>query len=266
MNMKRISNWVLALALGIFAILGHAAESDVVLGPGDILKISVFEQPDLSLEVRVSNSGFITYPLIGEVDIGGQTTADAERKIANLLEKGGFLKNPHVNIIVVQLQSLQVSVLGQVNRPGRYPVDNAKTLADVLALAGGVSPEGGDRITLVHKVDGQSVREVIDLAEMMRTGNLSTNAKISGGDIIYVERFERFYIYGQVQRPSQYRLEHDMTVLHALSIGGGLSPRGTEKGVKIKRRNSDGLIETISARHDDLIKPNDVIYVQESFF
>ncbi|MDR5172649.1 polysaccharide export protein EpsE [Methylobacillus flagellatus] len=263
--MKKLMTWFFLLMLSLTPFVTQA-ESDILLGAGDVLKISVFEQPDLSLEVRVSESGAITYPLIGEVRVGGGTVAAAEQKIASLLEKGGFLKNAHVNIIVAQLQSLQVSILGQVNRPGRYPIDSAKTLADVLALAGGVSPEGGDLITLVHNVDGRTVRDQIDLAEMMRTGDLSKNIHVAGGDIVYVERFDKFYIYGQVQRASHYRLEHEMTVLQALSVGGGLSPRGTEKGVKIKRRNADGQIEIISAKHDDLIKPNDVIYVQESFF
>ncbi len=243
-----------------------ATEADIVLGAGDVLRISVFEQPDLSLEVRVSESGTITYPLIGEVNVGGQTPAAAERKIAQMLETGGYLKNPHVNIIVSQLQSQQASVLGQVNRPGRYPLDSAKSLADVLALAGGVSPEGGDLITIVRKSELASNREVVDLASMMRNGDLAKNIIISGGDIVYVERAPRFYIYGEVQRPSQYRLEHNTTVIQALAMGGGLSLRGTEKGMKIKRRDSSGTIQVLDARHDDLLQPDDVVYVKESLF
>lgn len=243
-----------------------ATETDIVLGAGDVLRISVFEQPDLSLEVRVSESGTITYPLIGEVNVGGQTPAAAERKIAQMLETGGYLKNPHVNIIVSQLQSQQASVLGQVNRPGRYPLDSAKSLADVLALAGGVSPEGGDLITIVRKSELASNREVVDLASMMRNGDLAKNIIISGGDIVYVERAPRFYIYGEVQRPSQYRLEHNTTVIQALAMGGGLSLRGTEKGMKIKRRDSSGTIQVLDARHDDLLQPDDVVYVKESLF
>lgn len=255
---------IAVLAIAPFQV--SAAESDILLGAGDVLKISVFEQPDLSLEVRVSESGAITYPLIGEVQVGGQTPAQAERKIAGLLESGGFLKNPHVNIIVAQLQSQQASVLGQVNRPGRYPLDSAKSLADVLALAGGVGPEGGDWITIVHKGDGTNQREVIDLASMMRNGDLAKNITVSGGDIVYVERAPKFYIYGEVQRPSQYRLEHNTTVIQALAMGGGLSLRGTEKGMKIKRRDSSGSIQVLDAKHDDLLQPDDVVYVKESLF
>ncbi len=264
--MTRIIKWLIATAFMMLMLNVHAAESDLLLGSGDVLKISVFEQPDLSLEVRVSESGTITFPLIGEVKVGGGTTAQAERKISDQLERGGFLKNPHVSIIVSQLQSLQVSVLGQVNRPGRYPLDTAKSLADVLALAGGVSADGGDIITVVRKDGVQTVRETVDIAEMMRSGDLNRNLVISNGDIVYVERAQRFYIYGEVQRPSQYRLEHNMTVLQALSVGGGLTLRGTERGIRIKRRGADGVIEIIKAKHDDLVQQDDVIYVQESLF
>lgn len=265
MNKLYKSFFSLVLTFLLFTSVSFAAE-DVLLGPGDVLKVSVFEQPDLSLEVRVSDSGTITYPLIGSVRVGGGTPAEAERKIANLLEAGGYLKNPHVSIIVAQLQSLQASVLGQVGRPGRYPLDSARTLADVLALAGGIAPDGADIITIVQKTNDKSVRTTIDIAEMMRSGNLESNIEIKGGDIVYVERSPKFYIYGEVQRPGQYRLEHKMTVLQALSVGGGLTMRGTEKGVILKRQNSNGEIEVIKAKHDDLIQQNDVVYIKESFF
>lgn len=265
--MSILFNWLKIAALTfLIAFQASGADGDIALGPGDVLRISVFEQPDLSLEVRVSESGTITYPLIGEVVVGGVAPAEAERRIARLLESGGFLKNPHVSIIVSQLQSQQVSVLGYVNRPGRYPIDGTRTLADLIALAGGVSIEGGDLITLVQTSGGQPVRKLVDIAEMMRTGNLAENVAVAGGDIVYVERARRFYIYGEVQRPSQYRLEHNMTVLQALSVGGGLTLRGTERGVRIKRRDETGEFKIIKAQHNDFVQPDDVIYVQESLF
>lgn len=263
---KVIRLFVFVVASLIFGMQPASAAGDIVLGPGDVLKISVFEQPDLSLDVRVSEAGTITFPLIGEVVVAGDTTAGAERKIASKLESGGFLKRPHVNIIVAQLQSQQVSVLGQVNRPGRYPLDSARSVAEFLALAGGINPDGGDLITLVRTQDGQVVREELDFGEVMRTGDLAKNINLSTGDIVYVERSPKFYIYGEVQRPGQYRLEHGMTVIQGLSQGGGLTPRGTERNVRIKRRDEAGVLHVIKVQHEDLIKTNDVIYVQESLF
>ena len=238
----------------------------MLLGPGDVLKISVFDQPDLSLEVRVSENGTITFPLIGEVKVGGSTTAVAESKIAEMLESGGFIRSPHVNVLVTQLQSQQVSVLGQVNHPGRYPIEGTRTLSDVIALASGISPDGGDIVTVIRTREGKTTRDQVDLLHMMQQADITKNTTIAGGDIVFVERAPKFYIYGEVQRPGQYRLERNMTVLQALSAGAGLTQRGTERGVRIKRRDERGEIKVIAAKHDDLLQPDDVVYVKESLF
>jgi len=262
--MKQVLIWMLALLLT--ALSGSVAAEDVQLGPGDVLKISVYGNPDLSLETRVSESGSISYPLIGDVAVGGMTTAAAEKKISGLLEGGGFIRDAQVNINVAVLQSQQVSVLGQVLRPGRYPIDGRRNLTDILALAGGINPDGGDTITLVRSRNGKTSREVIDLVDMMRTGDMKQNLDLVGNDVIFVERAARFYIYGEVQRPGMYRLERDMTVLQALSSGGGLSMRGTERRIRIKRRDAEGKLQVLPAEQDDLLQTNDVVYVQESLF
>ena len=244
----------------------YAADADVLLGPGDEVRILVLGQPDLTLETRITESGTITYPLIGEVQVGGIKPATAEKKIATMLEKGAFIKNPQVTVLVTQMQSQQVSVLGQVFKPGRYPIDGTRKLSDILALAGGISPDGGDIITLIRNKDGVDTKENIDLFEMMASGDVKNNVKLIGGDIVYVERAPKFYIYGEVQRPGQFKLERGMTVLQALAAGGGLTVRGTEKGIRIKRKDADGNIKVIQAKHDDLVKQDDVVYVQESLF
>ncbi|MYM36483.1 polysaccharide export protein EpsE [Duganella sp. FT94W] len=249
------------------ALMGSAAAADARLGAGDVVKITVYGNPDLTTETRVSEAGRITFPLIGEVAVGNLQTAEAEKKIAGQLESGGFVRKPQVNILVTVLQSQQVSVLGQVNRPGRYPVDGKRSVMDLLALAGGVSADGGDAIDLIRKgADGKTVREVVDVVQMARTGDLNRDLELSSNDIIYVERAPRFYIYGEVQRPGVFRLEHNMTVVQALSVGGGLTPRGTERGVRIKRRGADGKLQTIEAKHDDLLQADDVVYIKESLF
>lgn len=262
--MKRIGMWLAALAL--LCTVGGATAADVELGPGDVIKVVVYNNPDLSLETRVSESGTITFPLLGAVSVGGLPTAAAEKKLAQLLQSGGFVKQPQVNIVVTSLQSQQVSVLGQVNRPGRYPVDGKRTVLDILASAGGVSADGGDYVTLLRKRGGQTQREQIDIVDMARKGELTRDFDLQANDVLYIERAPRFYIYGEVQRPGPVRLERQMTVLQALSAGGGLTPRGTERGVRIKRADAQGKIEVITAKHDDLLRPDDVVYVQESLF
>ncbi len=260
--------WVLSLSvmLSMMSLSTAARAADYVLGAGDAVRISVYGNQDLNLETKVSEAGKITFPLIGEVIIGRLSASAAEKKIANLLEAGGFLRNPQVNVTVTQMQSQQVSVLGQVNRPGRFALEGRRNLTDILAMAGGISADGAEVLTVIRYRDGKPNKQIIDIVEMFRSGDLKENGQIQGGDVIFVERAPRFYIYGEVQRPSQYRLERNMTVLQALSVAGGLTARGTERGVRVKRQDKDGKIQVIQVKHDDSVQVNDVIYVQESLF
>lgn len=262
--MKQFFKWMLAVLL--VSSFSHAMADDVLLGAGDFLKISVYGNPDLSLETKISEAGSITFPLIGIVPVEGLSTSGAEKKIADLLISGGFVKKPQVNIIVTGIQSQQISILGQVNRPGRYPVDGKRSITDMLAMAGGISADGGETVTVVRSRNGKSAKRVIDIIEMVRTGNLAENYDLEANDLVYVERAPRFYIYGEVQRPGVYRLEKSMTLVQALSAGGGITLRGTEKNIQIKRRDASGKLQIIEAKHDDLILIDDVIYIQESVF
>jgi len=261
---KRFALWLAALSLALGVTSAGAAELD--LGAGDVLKISVYNNPDLGLETRISESGTITFPLIGSVAVAGMPPAAAEKKIGALLEKGGFLKQAQVNIIVTVPQSQMASVLGQVNRPGRYPVDGKRSVLDLLALAGGVSADGADSATLIRKRNGTTTKDVVDIIDVVRSGQVGRDLDLAGNDVIYVERAPRFYIYGEVQRPGAFRLERGMTVVQALSTGGGLTPRGTERGLTIKRRGADGKLQVLDVKHDDLVQVDDVIYVKESLF
>ncbi|MBD8542825.1 polysaccharide export protein EpsE [Oxalobacteraceae sp. CFBP 8761] len=259
------------ILLGMFAVvlawsMGAARADEMVLGGGDVVKISVFGNPDLGVETRVSESGFITVPLVGQVAVGGLSSAAAEAKIASMLERGGFVKKPQVNLLITALTSQQVSVLGQVKNAGRYPIEGRRTVLDLLALAGGIGIDGGDIVTVVRTRDGKIYKEQVDTAELVRNTDMASNLDVQGGDTIFVERAPRFYIYGEVQRPGMLRLERQMTVLQALSAGGGLTPRGTERGLRIKRRDEFGKLQTIDVRGDDLLKPDDVVYVKESLF
>jgi polysaccharide biosynthesis/export protein len=262
--MKRFLHWLLAALLVLAA--GAAGAAEVLLGPGDVVKVSVYGSPDLSVETRVSERGSMTFPLLGDVQVGGLSTQQAEKKIAGLLEKGGYLKKAQVNLLVTTLASQQVSVLGQVNRPGRYPVDGTRKVLDLLAMAGGISVEGGDMVTLVRNRNGTVSRETIDVVDMVRKGELNRDYEVAGGDIIFVERAPRAYITGEVNRPGAFRLERAMTVQQAVSAGGGLTPRGTQRGLLIARRSTDGTVQTIDAKADDLVQTDDVITVRESWF
>jgi polysaccharide export outer membrane protein len=262
--MKSVYACLLALLLAVCTFPAVAA--DVPLGPGDALKISVFGNPDLSLETKVGEEGSITFPLIGAVSIAGLSTSDAEKKISGLLVNGGFLKKAEVNINVTELQSQQVSVLGQVLRPGRYPISGRRSLTDMLAMAGGIGPEGGDTATIVRTRAGKTQKQVVNLVEMIQATDMQSNLDLINGDMVYVDRAPKFYIYGEVQHPGGYRLERNMSVMQALSIGGGLTPRGTERGLRVKRRDANGNTSIFNVKNDEILKADDVVYVKESLF
>jgi polysaccharide export outer membrane protein len=245
---------------------GFTSAAEVVLGPGDVVKATVYGSPDLATETRVSEAGSMTFPLLGEVQVGGLTTQQAEKKIGGLLEKGGYLKKAQVNLLITTLASQQVSVLGQVNRPGRYPVEGKRKVLDLLAMAGGANAEGSDLVTLVRTRNGTTTRETIDIVDMVRKGELNRDYEVAGGDIIFVERAPRAYITGEVQRPGPFRIERAMTVQQALSAGGGLTPRGTQRGLRVTRKDANGVAHTMDVKNDDLVQVDDVITVRESWF
>jgi polysaccharide export outer membrane protein len=263
---------ILLMAGAMFAALpSHAQEArDYQLAAGDTIHILVFQNPDMTLDTRVSERGTITYPLIGSIEIGGLTIPSAEKKIAQALEKGGFVKDPQVNIALVQIIGNQVAVLGYVNRPGSYPLLTFNTrLSQILATAGGIvfAPiAGSNRVILNGTRDGKPYTREIDIAGIYLDSRPDDDPVLSGGDSVFVPKAPQFYIYGQVNRPGQYPLERNMTVMQALATGGGPTIRGTENRIRLNRRGADGKITRLTPELDDPVKPDDVIYVNESYF
>lgn len=243
------------------------SQPDYQLSPGDTIKILVFQNPDLTLETQVTEQGTITFPLVGALKIGGMPVAAAEQAIGNALRDGGFLKQPHVNIIVMNRLGNAVSVLGQVVKPGRYPLETVDVrVSEMIAVAGGISPAGGDTAVLTGTRDGKPFRREIDVAGIFLVADkLQNDVIVVPGDVIYVHRVPMFYIYGEVQKPGAYRVERGMTVRQALAQGGGPTARGTERRMGLYRRGGGQSVETRTDLSDP-VQPNDVFYVKESLF
>lgn len=260
----------LLIAVGLLfsaSMVNAQGTPDYPLGAGDALKIQVFQNPDLTIETRVSENGSITYPLLGAVEIGGLSIADAEKKISRALQKGGFIQNPQVNIVLIQIRGNQVSVLGQVSRPGRFPLETANTrLTDMLANAGGATPGGDDVVIITGMRDGKPLRKLIDIPAIFLNGETQENILLQGGDSIYVHRAPVFYIYGETQRPGAFRIERNMTIMQAIAQGGGPTARGSEKRLRLHRKSANGRIQQIEPGLTDPVQPDDVIYIKESLF
>jgi polysaccharide export outer membrane protein len=264
--MTKLWRSVLMMCALLLAAPAWSADNDYRMGTGDVLRITVYGQPDLSTEARVGDSGNITFPLIGDVRMAGVTPAQGETEIAARLSKGGFINEPFVTVNVVQYRGQQVSVLGRVNRPGKHSLEKISRVTDVLAMAGGIAGDGADTITLVRTRDGKPEYRDIDMIALFKPGSEASNEIVQDGDIINVARQHMFYIYGEVQRPGAFRLEQNMSVVQALSLGGGLNQRGTQRGIKILRRDDNGVMQQLDAQLSDPVRKDDVIYVKESLF
>jgi polysaccharide export outer membrane protein len=258
---------VLVLACIGLPALAQDRPAEYQIGAGDIVRVTVFQNPDLTVETRVTENGTISYPLVGSVKVGGMTIPAAEQAIAAALKTGGFLREPQVNIALLQNRGNQVSVLGQVNRPGRFPLETTNTrVSEMLAIAGGVTATGGDVATLTGTRNGKAFRKEVDIAAVFLNNQLQDDTVVAAGDVIYVPRQPVYYIYGEVQKPGSYRVERGMTVQQALAQGGGPTVRGTERWLRLHRRGPDGKVQVLRPTPQDAILADDILYVRESLF
>jgi polysaccharide export outer membrane protein len=276
--LRSLPSWLVAGGLGLLLSLGAPCtnaqtpamaiqQMDYPLGAGDSIRIQVYQNPDLTMETRVSENGVITYPLIGAVQVGGQSIAVAEATIAQALQSGGFLQKPQVNITLLLVRGNQVSVLGLVARPGRFALDTVNTrLSDMIATAGGSLAAGDDVAIITGTREGKPFRRQVDVPSIFIDANQGSDIVLQGGDSIYVHRAPVYYIYGEAQRSGSYRIERDMTIMQALAQAGGVTGRGSEKRLRLHRRFADGRVLLMEPGLTDLVLPNDVLFVKESLF
>lgn len=265
--LRVLSALAVLLAVGALRAQSPAVKTDYVLGAGDVVRVTVFQSPELSLETRIPETGVVSYPLLGAVTLGGLSINQAERRLADGLLAGKFLKQPQVSILVTQLRGNQASVLGHAVRPGRYSLELTNTrLSDLMALAGGVAPDGSDILTIVGIRGGKPFRTQVDFRTLFRGDASTQDIVIESNDVVYVDRVPQIYIYGEVQKPGTLRLERGMSVLQALAAGGGLTQRGTQRGIRIHRKGADGVVKELRPGLQEPLQQDDVIYVPESLF
>jgi polysaccharide export outer membrane protein len=236
------------------------------LGPGDAVAVQVFGRPEMNTTTYVTDQGTIDVPLVGAVKVEGLSPSKAAQRVAWALRDGQFLNDPHVNITLSSFKSQQVSVLGEVHTPGRFPVESRTTPLDLLAQAGGPTENASD-VIYVLRPDGKGnvARFVVDLGALRAEGAMPQLA-LRGGDSLFVPKADQFYIYGEVHTPNMYRLEPGMTVLQAIARGGGITPRGSPSRIEVSRHSADGKLNTVSVKPTDEVQPNDVIRVKERIF
>ena len=237
------------------------------LGPGDAVSVRVFGRPEFDTTSYVGDDQRLNVPLAGAVKVGGLSPSDAANAIAAALREGQFLIDPQVSVTLDEFRSQQVSVLGEVRQPGRFPLQSQTSVLDMLALAGGVNDIGADVIYLMRRsAGGEMQNEAIDLKKLVGGKASQLSVALKGGDSIYVPRAEQFYVYGEVRSPNMYRLEPGTTVVQAIARSGGLTPRGSDSRIEIRRKLNSGKYESFSAELTEAVQPDDVIRVKERIF
>jgi len=268
--MRKQSNWAPAVwALICAALIPLAAQTaeEYKLGAGDTVRITAYNNADLTTEARIAEDGSIPFPLLGRVTLAGLTKSGAEQKLSQQLTEGGFLRQAAINLTVLEYRSQQVSVLGAVGKPGKYPISSATTVLDILAEAGGIAENGSSVVRLVRRNgNGESTQHEVDLNRAMVAGNVEADLAVTNGDVIFVAEQPVFYIYGQVQKPGAYPVKQAMTMRQAIATGGGLTEKGTERRLRVSRKNKSGKLEVYRAELTDLVAPGDVLQVKEAWF
>ncbi len=263
-----------------FIPLLESRKKDYVIGPQDVLEITVWDHEDLNRTVTVSESGDFSYPLIGKVHADGLTVSELEKEIERRLS-GKYIINPQVNITVKEYRSKRVFVLGEVGGsgsnkgPGAYPLIGKTTLMEILALAGGPTKDAGSEVIIIRpkrKVSNPTPLEKASEDEIIRVnlrrlleGDMTQNIVLQPNDTIYVPKAEYFYVFGEVKKPGKYILEKGITVLKAITIAGGTTEKAAINKTKIIREKNGVKIE-IKAKMTDPVYPGDTIIVPESLF
>ncbi|HUB20327.1 MAG TPA: polysaccharide biosynthesis/export family protein [Acidobacteriaceae bacterium] len=243
-----------------------AAAESLLIGPGDLLRISVLRESELDQRLRVRDSGEITLMLAGNVAVQGLTPAQAAARIAEKYREGSFLLHPEVSVFIEEYATQEVTVVGQVVHPGGLRLETPHTLIDVIALAGGFTPEA-DRHVILER-GGERIRAFLS---NHADDALNADTLVRPGDTIIVPKAGIVYVLGDVAHPGGYVMENDsqLTVLQAIALASGTSKTASEKHVRLVR-SIDGLSRSADLPLRDMergrapdvaLRANDILYI-----
>jgi polysaccharide biosynthesis/export protein len=274
------------------ASMAQAAPRDTPVGSGDLLHIEVFDVPELSRDVRVSDVGDISYPLIpGKITAAGLTTFQLEQRMAQLLIENGLVSHPQVSVFIKEQQSQPVSVVGAVGRPSVFQIVRPTTLLEILTGAGGITDNAGN-VVIVTRADHPAVGKpgaaastdtqpqtiTIRLQDLLESGNPAFNIQIYGGDVISVPAGGIIYVTGGgVSQPGGYVLQNhgeQITVMKAVALAHGMNGYSKPNRAIIMRSNPvTGQKDIIPVRIKDIqnqktddvkMNSNDILYIPDS--
>lgn len=276
--MRRHTLRALTLTFIMTSLAGRASatQSNYLVGPQDVLAITVWSEPELSGKFTVEADGTFTFPLIGRIKAGGLTLRALEDELRKRLLTERLLRKPHVSVAVDAYRSRRVFVVGEVRQPGAYPLTGDMRLMEALARAGSTTPSAGGEVLIIHEsADEPRSGARLPSAELsdalrvdlrgLQNGSLPDNPELLDGDTIFVPPAESVYVFGQVHTPGAYVVRGDATVLQALSLAGGVTDRGSTSRIRIVRTVNGNRIE-LKAALSDRVRPGDTVVVLERFF
>ena len=243
----------------------------VRLGAGDLVEVGVYDVPELNTKARVASNGDLYLPLISYVHVSGLTPEEAQALIEKRLADGGFVKNPHVSLSVDQKGSLGASALGQVSKPGVYPVVGPMRLFDLISVAGGLTEKAGRSATITHRNDADHP-VTVELARNLEDKPAS-NIAIQPGDTVVVRKADIVYVVGEVGHPSGFLMDTGrLTVLQAIALAGGTTRTAKLSGTRIIHKSDSGVTETtvklqkiLAAKAPDVaLEADDILFVPTS--
>jgi polysaccharide export outer membrane protein len=274
------------LSIALFAALcwpvgaGAQAPAHYVVGPDDVLAISVFGQAELTGKFNVETDGTFSYPLIGRVEAGGRSLRVIEVEVRARLADGQFVRDPQVTVSVAEYRSQQVFVLGEVRQPGTLEFTGTMMLLEALAGVGSTTERASSEALIIRRSAAAASPAPVDLAraqespgsevtridlEKLQTGALELNVPLQSGDTIFVPRLPTVFVSGNVRSPGEYALRKPLTVRQVITLAGGVTDRGSTRRIQIVRL-VDGDEATVNASLEDVVQAGDTILVRERFF
>jgi polysaccharide export outer membrane protein len=242
-----------------------AVAEEYHVGPGDVISIAVYDNPDLTTKVMVNSDGKIVMPLLGLVEVENLSIPDITREITRRLANG-YLVNPQVNVFIEEYRSKKVVILGKVRNPGLVELSGAITFLELVSKAGGLDTDAGDTAMIKRNSKEGSDIIIVDLVALIEKGDLSQNVQIFDGDTVNISKGGMCFVTGEVKSPGTYPCEDDTTILKIIALSGGFTGKASKSGVRIVRVENDEKKLMKNVPLDTMLRQDDVIVVPESFF
>lgn len=260
--------WVpFVLFAGLVLLVLPVCAQQYIVGEGDVLKITIYNEDDLQQTVRVDGDGAIVVSFLGKVPVKGLTVTQVSEKLAKLYADG-YLVEPQVSVFIEDFKSQKATILGQVAKPGLYEIRQHTSFLEFISTAGGLTPDAGG-VAVIKRKHGASEKEQVinvDLKQLIEKGDAALNIPIEPGDNIYIQKAQMVYVTGEIKKPGVYKCEDDITVIKVITLAGGFTEKAATTRVKIIRKSAGAEQVLENIKMDYIVQQDDVVFVPESFF